>query len=108
MNMSQDLKIDLLPKLRARYQQRNCEGKTRMLDALSEDYGYERKYAIELLRDTVPAPNGRHLPSDYTRTLAPEHHEVRWARWSIRCGRNCWCRAKAARPADMHRSNSAM
>lgn len=62
MNMSQDLKTDLLPKLRARYQRRNREGKTRMLDDLCEDYGYERKYAIKLLRDTMPAPSGRKHP----------------------------------------------
>jgi hypothetical protein len=56
MNMSQALKTDLLPKLRSRYERRDRAGKTRMLDELCEDYGYERKYAIKLLRDTVPAP----------------------------------------------------
>jgi len=62
MNMSQAIKTDLLPKLCARYERRNREGKTRMLDELCEDYGYERKYAIKLLRDTVPAPSGRKHP----------------------------------------------
>ena len=60
--MSANLKDDLLPKLRARYQQRGRAGKTRMLDELCEDHGYERKYAIKLLRDTVPARSGRAHP----------------------------------------------
>ena len=49
MNMSQELKMDWLPKLRTRYQNRNREGKSRMLDELCADYDYERKYAIKLL-----------------------------------------------------------
>ena len=62
MNMSMDLKNDRLPKLRQRYQARKREGKTRMLDELCQDHGYERKYAIKLLGDTVPAPSGRAHP----------------------------------------------
>jgi hypothetical protein len=62
MNMSKHLKTDLLPKLRARYERRGRAGKTRMLDELCEDYGYERKYAIKLLGDSVPAPSGRAHP----------------------------------------------
>jgi hypothetical protein len=62
MNMTRTIKDDLLPKLRERYARRQREGKTRMLDELCEDYGYERKYAIKLLGDTVPAPSGRTHP----------------------------------------------
>jgi len=58
MNMTQAIKEDLLPKLRERYARRGRAGKTRMLDELCEDYGYERKYAIKLLGDAVPAPSG--------------------------------------------------
>ena len=43
MNMNQNLKADLLPKLQARYARRGRAGKTGMLDELCEDYGYERK-----------------------------------------------------------------
>ena len=43
MNMSRTIKDDLLPKLRDRYARRQRAGKTRMLDELCEDYGYERK-----------------------------------------------------------------
>jgi len=59
MNMNRTIKDDLLPKLRERYARRQREGKTRMLDELCEDYGYERKYAIKLLGDALPAPSGR-------------------------------------------------
>lgn len=62
MNMSRGIKRDLLPKLRARYARRGREGKSRLLDDLCEDYGYERKYAIKLLGDTVPTPSGRRHP----------------------------------------------
>jgi hypothetical protein len=50
MNMSKELKSDWLPKLQTRYARRSREGKSRMLDELCEDYEYERKYAIKLLR----------------------------------------------------------
>ena len=56
MNMSQELKKTLLGKLQSRYARRAREGKSRMLDELCEDYDYERKYAIKLLRGTLPPP----------------------------------------------------
>jgi len=62
MNMSQELKQEWLPKLRARYLGRGREGKSRMLDELCEDYEYERKYAIKLLGGSLPAPSGRVRP----------------------------------------------
>ena len=62
MNMNRTLKADLLPKLQARYARRGREGKTRMLDELCEDYGYERKDAIKLLGGAVPPPSGRVHP----------------------------------------------
>lgn len=57
------LKNRLLPKLRGRYVWRDRAGKTRMLDELCEDYGYERTYAIKLLRDTVRVFRGRPHPA---------------------------------------------
>ena len=57
--MSKAIKEGLLPKLRERYARRGRAGKGRMLDELCEDHGYERKYAIKLLGDAVPAPSGR-------------------------------------------------
>ena len=60
--MSHEIKSDLLPKLKMRYARRNREGKSRMLDELCEDQGYERKYAIKLLSDTLPKPSGTKHP----------------------------------------------
>jgi hypothetical protein len=54
--MSQEAKIEWLPKLRARYSQRSREGKSRMLDELCEDHRYERKYAIKLLGGVLLDP----------------------------------------------------
>jgi len=62
MNMSQELKRDWVPKLQSRYARRNREGKSRMLDELCEDYNYERKYAIKLLRGGLPESSGRLRP----------------------------------------------
>src|SRR5277367_1740650 len=62
MKMSKELKKDGLAKLVARYALRNREGKSRMLDELCEDYGYERKYAIKLLSGGLPAASGRAHP----------------------------------------------
>jgi hypothetical protein len=56
MKMSQELKIDYLVKQQTRYGRRSREGKSRMLDELCEDYGYERKYAIKLLGGNLPPP----------------------------------------------------
>lgn len=62
MNMSQELKVKLLSKLQIRYARRNREGKSRMLDELCEDHDYDRKYAIKLLGDSLPAASGRRHP----------------------------------------------
>jgi hypothetical protein len=62
MNMSREIKEDLLPRLQARYAQRGREGRSRMLDELCHDYHYERKYAIKLLRGKLPEPSGRKKP----------------------------------------------
>ena len=51
MNLSKTIKDDLLPKLRERYACRQRVGKTRMLDALCENYGYDRKSVSKLLGD---------------------------------------------------------
>jgi hypothetical protein len=62
MNTSEELKKDCLEKLIVRYGHRNREGKSRMLDELCEDFNYERKYAIKLLRGALPASPGRVHP----------------------------------------------
>lgn len=78
MNMNRTIKNDLLPKLQSRYARRNRDGKTRMLDELCENYGCERKYAIKLLRGTVPPPPLRPSPSGARTALHP--HRANLAR----------------------------
>jgi hypothetical protein len=62
MHMSQEIKENWLPKVRSRYARRDREGKSRMLDELCEDHGYERKYAIKLLKGSLPAASSRSRP----------------------------------------------
>jgi len=62
MNMRESLKEGLLGKLQERYERRSREGKSRMLDDLCEDHGYERKYAIKLLGKTRANGIGRPRP----------------------------------------------
>src|SRR6202171_3659605 len=62
MNMSKELKKEMLEKLLGRYARRNREGKSLMLDELCEDYLYERKYAIKLLGGGLAAGSGRRHP----------------------------------------------
>jgi len=59
MNMSKELKTEWLPKLQLHYGRRNREGKSRMLDELCADYGYERKYAIKLLSGGLAVASGK-------------------------------------------------
>ncbi len=93
MNLSMHLKADLLPQLRARYERRSRAGKTRMLDELCEDHSYERKYAIKLLRDTVPAPSGRAHPGPEPRyaLIEPVVRAI-WLAAEQPCGKRlaCW------------------
>lgn len=88
MNMSSEIKKDLLPKLQARYARRNRQGKSRMLDELCEDFGYDRKYAIKLLGDKLPAPTGRPKPGPEVRyqIIEPIVREI-WLRAEQPCGK---------------------
>src|SRR5438445_7266383 len=47
-----------LNRWQERYQHRNREGRSRMLDEFCEQYKYERKYAAKLLADELPQPKG--------------------------------------------------
>lgn len=62
MHMSNEMKSEWLPKVRIRYARRNRQGKSRMINELCEDHGYERKYAIKLLRGTLPEGGGSRHP----------------------------------------------
>ena len=48
--MSENVKNDLLQKLQKQYMNRNREGKTTLIDTMVDVRGYNRKYAIKLLR----------------------------------------------------------
>ncbi len=72
MNMSREIKEDLLPRLKARYARRGRAGRSRMLDELCQDYHYERKYAIKLLGGKLPAPSGRSQPGPEPKYAAIE------------------------------------
>jgi hypothetical protein len=67
MHMSQEMKENWLPKVQARYEKRGREGKTRMLNELCEDHGYERKYAIKLLNGSLPKFKGASRPGPVPR-----------------------------------------
>lgn len=69
--MSNEMKSEWLPKMKIRYARRSRDGKGRMLDELCEDYGYERKYAIKLLSDSLPEPSGHKHPG-----RAPQYESI--------------------------------
>jgi len=48
--MSNDLKVEILKKLRLRYQQREKKEKVLILNELCTNFDYNRKYAIRFLR----------------------------------------------------------
>ena len=60
--MSKELKLEMLLKLQTRYAGRKVEGKTRLLDEVCEDFGYERKYAIKLLGNRLVKAGGQGPP----------------------------------------------
>lgn len=74
---------------RWRYQGRGSEGKSRLLDEFCEHYGYERKYAIKLLRGAVaPVPIKRSPPGPEPRYRAIlEVVEQVWTAAEQLCGK---------------------
>ena len=63
--MSQELKMEWLPKLRVRYQNRGREGKSWLLDEFCADYDYEREYAIKLPEAQWPSRAGDRILGRY-------------------------------------------
>ncbi len=88
MHMSNELKCELLPKIRARYAHRNREGKSRLLDEFCEDHGYERKYAIKLLGGHLPEPSGHKPPGPEPqyRSIEPVVRQI-WLSAEQPCGK---------------------
>ncbi len=87
--MSPAIKTNLLPKLRARYERRERAGKTRVLDELCEDYGYERKDAPSSPCGTqCPRPCGRPHPGPEPRyTLIEPVVRTIWLAAEQPCGK---------------------
>ena len=88
MHMSNEMKKEWLPKAQKRYAQRNREGKSRMLDELCEDHGYERKYPIKLLGDQLPAASVHPQPGpepQYT-SIEPVVRQI-WLSAEQPCGK---------------------
>jgi hypothetical protein len=88
MKMSKELRIEWLSKLQTRYAQRSRKGKSRMLDELCEDYGYERKYAIKLLSGTLAPASGQPHPGPERRyeVIEPVVRQV-WLTAEQPCGK---------------------
>ena len=51
--MSSIIQKEMLPRMRWRYARRGKKGKTSLINELCEQWGYERKYAIKLLKGTL-------------------------------------------------------
>ena len=51
-----------LKRLQERYAGRAKEGRGRLLDEFCEQYGYSRKHAIKLLKNTLPPSGGQPKP----------------------------------------------
>jgi len=77
-----------LDRLRQRDTGRHKQGKGRLLDELCEHYGYDRKYAIKLLR-AAPAPRRRTRGRDAPPRYAPIHDVLThiWQKAEQLCGK---------------------
>ncbi len=95
--MSRKIAEELLPRLRLRYMGRGREGRSRLIDELSEQWGDSRKHAINRLGAKTGwggdpgARQGR--PPKYDR----EEEEVLWRIWKV-SEQPCGKRLKALLP----------
>ena len=77
-----------LAKLQARYASRGRRGKSRMLDEICEQYGYDRKYAIKLLAGWKSFGVGAHRPGPPCRYEPIREVAVRiWQQGEKMCGK---------------------
>jgi hypothetical protein len=93
MSMSKERMIEWLPKLQLRYERRNREGKSRMLDEVCEDREYDRKYAIKLLGGGLAAPSSgtRPGPEPQYEMIEPVVRQI-WLRAEKPCGNSRRCK----------------
>ena len=86
--MTKELNRTELGRWQQRYERRNRQGRSRMLEEFCEQYGYERKYAAKLLGDQLLAPSGVRRPgppSEYGPVLAVV--ERTWVAAEQLCGK---------------------
>ena len=63
--MSENVKNDLLQKLQKQYMNRNREVKSILIDTMVDVHGYNRKYAIKMLRGKTNRVGNLGLPKGH-------------------------------------------
>lgn len=71
----------MLPRLRQRYLGRGPAGRSKMLDELTEQFGYSRKHAIKLLGGQVGWGGDPSIPKGRPPVYGPDAVEVLWYVW---------------------------
>lgn len=79
--MSQNVREEMLPRLRQRYLGRGRQGRSQMLDELCEQFGYSRKHAIKLLSGKVGWGGDPEVRKGRPPVYGPEEVEVLWRIW---------------------------
>jgi hypothetical protein len=79
--MSQKVREEMLPRLRQRYAGRGCEGRTRMIEEICEQFGYSRKHAIKLLNAKAGWGGNPRLKKGRPRVYGPPIMEVLGVVW---------------------------
>jgi hypothetical protein len=91
--MTKELKrAEELNRWQERYERRNRQGRSRMLDEFCEQYGYERKYAAKLLADQLPEAKGvgRSGPESRYQPLVEVVERI-WSAAEQLCGKRLAC-----------------
>ena len=95
--MSEQSKREYLESSRARYPSRNRAGKSRMIDEVSDVFGWDRKHTIKALNSQVSL--GSHAKKRGSKpTYGPAESEVIVAIWRL-SEQPCGLRLKATLPA---------
>lgn len=81
--MSQQVREELLPRLRQRYCSRGRKGRSRLLDEVVEQFGYSRKHAIKLLGAKAGWGGDPGVRKGRPSRYGPEVEEVLWRIWKV-------------------------
>ena len=79
--MSKKVREEMLPRLRLRYLGRGPEGRSKMLDELTEQFGYSRKHAIKLLGGHAGWGGDPSVPKGRPPIYGEEVVEILWYIW---------------------------